>query len=179
MLSLVALIAIGQDRPPNEWAPVLDPPKNLSHVLTIPTPEHAGKRMEISGKVLKTDGKTPAPGVIVYFHHTDGRGIYPRPAQARPNEWVYWHGSVRGWLKSNAEGNYVLKSTRPAPYPGRRDAAHIHAYGLAPGSRTGVTFPGIVFYGDPFLTKQDRGIVRLTEDKDGVLKGRFDLVLPR
>lgn len=135
--------------------------------------------MEIRGKVLKSDGKTPAPGVFVYFHHTDGRGIYPRPANARHTDWVYWHGDVRGWLKSDSEGNYTLKSTKPAPYPNRREAAHIHAYGLAPGSRSGVTFEGIVFHGDPYLTPRDQGIVRLAEDKDGVLQGRFNLVFPR
>jgi protocatechuate 3,4-dioxygenase beta subunit len=135
--------------------------------------------MEIRGRVLQSDGRTPAAGVTVYFHHTDGSGVYPRPAGTRPSEWVYWHGSVRGWLKSGSDGTYMLRTTRPAPYPGRREAAHIHAYGLTPGSRTGFTFPGIVFHGDPYLTARDTGIVRLVEDRARVLQGRFDLVIPR
>ncbi len=180
MLTLFVAVAIGfQDRPSPEWQPVLDAPKNLSHVLTIPPPATAGQKMEIRGRVLRSDGRTPVPGTIVYFHHTDGRGIYPRPTNSRPSEWIYWHGSVRGWLKSDADGRYVLKSTRPASYPNRREAAHIHAYGLPPGSTRGVTFPGIVFAGDPFLTERDTGIVRLTADKNGVLQGNFDLVIPR
>jgi protocatechuate 3,4-dioxygenase beta subunit len=178
MVLLLAL-ALAQDRPSPEWRPVLDAPPNLTNALSIPAPANAGQRMEIRGRVLKSDGRTPAPGVTVYFHHTDGAGVYPRPAGARPNDWVYWHGSVRGWLKSGADGSYVLKSTRPAPYPGRRQAAHIHVYGLSPGSQRGFTFPGIVFYGDPFLTSQDTGIVRLTANRNGVLQGRFDLVVPR
>jgi protocatechuate 3,4-dioxygenase beta subunit len=179
VVQLLALIVLAQDRPSPEWMPLLDAPRSLSHVLTIPPPANPGPRMELRGKVLKSDGRTPAPGVIVYFHHTDGRGIYPRPAGSSPADWIYWHGSARGWLKSDAQGNYVLKTTRPAPYPGRRDPAHIHAYGLPPGSRRGVTFRGIVFYGDPFLTERDEGIVRLTADKNGVMQGRFDLVIPR
>lgn len=179
MLHVLAFLIIGQDRPSPEWTPVLDAPKTLTHELTIPPPASPGKRMEIRGKVLKSDGKTPFPGVIVYFHHTDGEGNYPRPAGSKPTEWVYWHGSVRGWLKSDSDGNYVLKSTRPAPYPTRRTPAHIHVYGLAPGSSEGITFPGIVFEGDPLLTERDTGILRLTEDKNGVLQGRFNLVFPR
>lgn len=179
MLVFLAALALSQDRPSPEWLPVLDAPKNLSKVLTIPPPAHAGQRMEIQGRVLKSDGRTPASGVIVYFHHTDGRGIYPRPSSSRPNEWIYWHGSIRGWLKSGADGSYVLKSTRPAAYPNGRTPAHIHAYGLLPGSKQGFTFQGILFAGDPLLTEKDRGIVRLVRDRNGVLKGSFDLVIPR
>ncbi|MBL1150324.1 MAG: hypothetical protein HND42_08980 [Armatimonadetes bacterium] len=179
MIPIVALVALVQDRPSPEWTPLLEAPNNLTHVLTIPPPASPGQRMEIRGKVLKADGKTPFAGVIVYIHHTDGKGIYPRPSGSRPSEWIYWHGSVRGWLKSDASGNYMLKSTRPAPYPNRRQAAHIHVYGLAPGSKRGVTFPGIVFHGDPFLTRQDTGRVRLSEDANGVLQGHFNLVFPR
>jgi protocatechuate 3,4-dioxygenase beta subunit len=142
--------------------PLLEAPEILSHVLTIPPPANAGQSMELRGRVLQSDGKTPASGVVVYFHHTDGRGIY----------------SVRGWLRSNSEGMYVLRTTRPAPYPRGRTPAHIHAYGLPRGSNQGVVFPGIVFAGDPFLTASDEGIVALTEDENGVLQGSFDLVIP-
>lgn len=177
-MHLLAALVIGQDRPSPEWQPLLDAPKNLAHILTIPPPANPGQRMELRGRVLKSDGRTPAPEVIVYFHHTDGRGNYPRPAGSRPREWIYWHGSNRGWLKSDAKGNYVLKTTQPAPYPRGRTPAHIHAYGLALGSRQGVTFPGILFAGDPYLTTRDEGIVRLAPDRNGVLQGRFDLVFP-
>jgi protocatechuate 3,4-dioxygenase beta subunit len=179
MLQLLMAAAIAQERPSPEWMPLLDAPQKLSHVLSIPPPANPGQTMELRGKVLKSDGKTPAPGVVVYFHHTDGKGNYVRPASSRPSEWVYWHGSVRGWLKSDSKGMYVLKTTRPAPYPRGRTPAHIHAYGLPAGSNNGVVFPGIVFAGDPYLTDSDQGIVTLTEDKNGVLQGSFDLVIPR
>jgi hypothetical protein len=39
--------------------------------------------------------------------------------------------------------------------------------------------PGIVFEGDPLLTDRDTGILRLTEDRNGVLQGGFNLVFPR
>lgn len=179
MIQLLAFLLIAQDRPSPEWQPVLAAPESLSHVLTIPAPQHPGQRMELRGRVLKSDGRTPAPGVVVYFHHTDGRGIYPRPPNSRPTDWVYWHGSLRGWLKSDAGGNYHLKTTRPMPYPGGGTPAHIHAYGLAPGSRQGVAFQEIHFHGDPYLRASDRGVIRLTPDKNGVLQGRLDLVMPR
>ncbi len=190
MLPLLAALLLAQDRPSPEWRPVLDAPKGITHELTIPQPEHPGPRLEIRGRVLRADRKTPVSGVVLYFHHTDARGVYPRPPGARPSEWVYWHGSARGWLRTDSGRNYVLKTTRPAPYPRRREPAHIHVYGLLPGSRTGVYFSDFVFADDPFVDEaywrsvRSQGLdadggLRLTKDESGVLQGRRDLVLPR
>src|SRR5688572_7354982 len=100
MIAAIALLLAAQDRPSPEWTPVLHAPANLTHVLSIPPNAHPGRRMELRGRVLKADRRTPAAGVILYFHHTDGTGHYPRPAGASPRDWVYWHGSLRGWLKT-------------------------------------------------------------------------------
>lgn len=179
MLQVLIFVAFGaQDRPAQEWLPVLDAPKNLSHVLTIPEPADSGPKLEIKGRVLNSDGRTPVAGAIVYFHHTDGKGVYPRPAGIRSSDWIYWHGSLRGWLKTDGDGSYWLKTTRPAPYPRGRTPAHIHAYGRLPGARNGVSFQEILFAGDPYLAADQRkGAVRLVEDKDGVLQGSLDLVV--
>ena len=189
MISALALLFVAQDRPSNEWTPVLEAPRGLTHVLTIPPNEHAGPRIQFRGRVLKADGKTAAPGVIVYFHHTDGRGIYPRRAGSNPREWLHWHGYLRGWLKTDEGGRYVLNTTKPAPYPGRTEPAHIHVYGLLPGTRTGISFPAYLFEGDPHLTESywrqnpvgpdGYRFSRLRADGSGVLKGERDLILPR
>jgi protocatechuate 3,4-dioxygenase beta subunit len=190
VVHVLAVLLLAQDRLSPEWQPLLEAPKNLSHELTIAPPVNSGPRLEIRGKVFRADGKTPVPGVILYFHHTDGTGVYPRPAGARPSDWSYWHGSLRGWLKTDSQGNYVLKTTRPAPYPRRQDPAHIHVYGLPQGSRRGVYFSDIVFEGDRFLTRrywdmvrrdglEVYGGVRLTTSENGVLQGKKDLILPR
>ena len=189
MTSVLALLLIGQDRPSPEWYPVLEAPAGLTHELTIPPNAHPGPRIQFRGRVLKADGKTPVANVIVYFHHTDGSGVYPRRAGSNPRDWVHWHGYLRGWLKTDAQGRYVLNTTKPAPYPGRTEPAHIHVYGLLPGSRTGVSFPAYLFEGDRYLTADywRRNPVgadgyrfsRLRDDGSGVLKGERDLIVPR
>lgn len=188
MLAPLAILSIVQNRPEPDWLPVLDAPRNLSHELTLPVPNRPGPKIEIRGRVFKSDGKTPAPGVIVYFHHTDALGIYPQPE--RPIGWSRWHGSIRGWLKTNARGEYVLRTTRPAPYPGGTEPAHIHAYGLAPESRSGFFFDDILFDGDlliddgywrrveRFGTRPYQGM-RVSVDSNGVQQGHWDFKMPR
>lgn len=188
MLASLAAAFVLQSRPEPDWLPVLEAPRALSHELRLPKPQHAGAALEIRGRVLKADGRTPAPDVTIYFHQTDARGIYPAPAGARG--WERWHGSIRGWLKSNANGEVVLRTTKPAPYPGGTEPAHIHAYGLAPGSRTGFFFEDILFHGDPLInraywdrvgrfgTRPYKGI-RLTRDRSGGFRGIWNFRMPR
>lgn len=187
MIGSLLLILALQSRPEPDWLPVLDAPRNLSHELTLPTPERAGPKLEIKGTVFERDGKTPAAGIVVYFHHTDARGLYPAPRGA--TDWTRWHGTVRGWLKTDAKGRYVLRTTKPAPYPGETEPAHIHAYGVVAGRRDGFMFPDILFDGDPLIdaaywarlrrfgTTPYPGI-RLTRSSDGVLRGRWNFVMP-
>lgn len=188
MVASLILTLVTQARPEPDWLPVLDAPPNLSHELTLPRPQHAGPRLEIRGKVLKADGKTPAAGVIVYFHQTDARGLYPKPDSA--TGWTRWHGTVRGWLKTNEKGEFLLKTTRPAPYPGGTEPAHIHAYGLVAGSRTGFYFNDILFKGDPLINEAYWGRVgrfgtrpysgmETSTLASGVQVGQWNFRLPR
>lgn len=188
MLMLVALLVQAQERPSPDWLPILDAPPSLSHILVIPAPANFGPQLVLEGRVLKSDVRTPAAGVILYCHHTDARGIYPRPTKARPSDWSYWHGSLRGWLKTDQKGRYVLRTTKPAPYPNGGEPAHIHVYGLVPGSRKGFYFADFVFQGEPYVTDaywrrvRSNGLgtysgVRLVGDGQSALKGRRDLVL--
>lgn len=188
MISALVLLVVAQDRPEPEWLPVLEAPAGLTHVLTIPPNAQSGPRIQFRGRVLKADRKTPVPNVVVYFHHTNGSGVYPRRAGSNPRDWAHWHGYLRGWLKTDAQGRYVLNTTKPAPYPGRTEPAHIHVYGLLPGSRTGVSFPAYLFEGDPNLTESywrryppedEYRFSRLRADGTGVLKGERDLIIPR
>lgn len=190
MITWFAYALVAQTRPEPDWLPVLDAPKNLSHELRLPNPDRPGPRLEIRGTVFKSDGKTPAAGLILYVHHTDASGIYPGGSGTRSNDWTRWHGTLRGWLKTDANGNYLLKTTKPAPYPTGTEPAHIHVYGVEPGSRNGFMFGDILFEGDPlvndaywarlrrFGTRPYPGI-RLTKGSDGVLRGTWNFKVPR
>lgn len=190
MIAALLGLVLAQERPSPDWLPVLDAPRNVTHRLAIPKPVHAGEPLVLQGRVLRADRKTPVAGVVLYFHHTDARGIYPRPAGADPKSWSYWHGTLRGWLKTDSQGRYVLRTTRPAPYPGGNEPAHIHVYGLMPGSRTGFYLSDFVFQGDKFVNadywrrvrgfgQEAYGGVKLVRDKAGVWQGTRDLSLPK
>src|SRR5258708_39272775 len=57
-------------------------PQNLSWETTLASADEPGERMLIRGTIFKSDGKTPAPNVILYVYHTDSKGLYsPLPDQ--------------------------------------------------------------------------------------------------
>lgn len=82
------------------------------------------QKLILTGKVFQIDGKTPASDVIVYYWHTDDKGLYSSDSQtpARAKE----HGRLRGWVKTDENGNYKIKTSRPAAYPSQDIPQHIH-----------------------------------------------------
>lgn len=82
------------------------------------------QKLIITGKVFQLDGKTPAPNVIIYYWHTDDAGLYSSNSET-PKEAVK-HGKLRGWIKSDENGDYKIKTSRPAAYPNQDIPQHIH-----------------------------------------------------
>src|SRR5690606_33256026 len=62
--------------------------------------------------------------VIIYYWHTDDHGLYASN-EATPNL-AKEHGKLRGWVKSDKQGNYTIRTSRPAPYPKDNIPQHIH-----------------------------------------------------
>ena len=83
-----------------------------------------GQKLMVTGTVYQLDGKTPAPNVIIYYHHTDNDGYYS-PRNDKPENQTR-HGHIRGWVKTDKDGRYTLYTIRPAPYPDASEPAHIH-----------------------------------------------------
>lgn len=82
------------------------------------------QKLIITGKIYQLDGKTPASGVIIYYWHTDDNGIYSSKDKT-PKE-VKEHGHLRGWVKSDANGDYTIKTSKPNHYPDQEMPQHIH-----------------------------------------------------
>jgi protocatechuate 3,4-dioxygenase beta subunit len=139
--------------------------------------EAKGEPMVIVGSVRTRDG-APAPGVIVYGYQTDARGYYPRGANR--------HGALRGWARTDAQGNYRFDTIRPGAYPLRRDPQHVHLHVVEPGIGT-YYIDDLVFDDDPRLTAAQRervdrgrggsGIAHPVHDTDGVWQVRRDITL--
>lgn len=99
-------------------------PKEISSVDTSPGWNEKGQKLIVTGMAFQLDGKTPAPNVIIYYWQTDNDGYYsPRPGM---DEAAKRHGHIRGWVKTDANGKYTIKTIRPAPYPNDILPAHIH-----------------------------------------------------
>ncbi len=72
----------------------------------------------VEGRVFQPDGETPAPGVVLYVYHTDARGYY-RDGPGAPMKY-------HGWMRTGPDGRYRYHTIRPAQYPSRTVAAHVH-----------------------------------------------------
>lgn len=112
-----------------------------------------GRKLVVKGTVFKADGKTPAPGIILYYWQTDHDGLYDAKTGMPQN--AKRHGHIRGWMKTAADGTYALYTSRPAAYPGTRNPEHIHVVVKEPDVNE-YYIDELVFDDDPFLTAEIR-----------------------
>ena len=99
-------------------------PKEINSVDTSAGWFEKGQKLLVTGAVFQIDGKTAAPNIIVYYHHTDNNGYYS-PGNDKSEDQTR-HGHIRGWVKTDENGKYTLYTIRPAPYPKEELPAHIH-----------------------------------------------------
>ena len=156
----------------------------MNEVDTLPIFQENGPKLIMSGTVYQRDGKTPAKDVILYVYQTDQSGKYRVTGQEKG--WGRRHGSIRGWMKTNARGEYRFYTIRPAAYSQTGPPAHIHIFVKEPGLNE-YWIDDFQFDDDPFLTEELRGrqsdrggngIITLAE-KNGVLFGRRNIYLGR
>jgi protocatechuate 3,4-dioxygenase beta subunit len=121
--------------------------------------------------------------VIVYYYHTDAEGLYsPGPGdhpQARR------HGHLRGWIKTDENGQYAIYTIKPASYPNSTIESHIHLIIKEPDLDLPYWIDDLVFTDDPFLTpamrqrRENRGGSGILETRleNGLLLARHDIIL--
>src|SRR5262245_41618428 len=134
--------------------PHWEAPAQLTSRMVIASASEPGERLVIEGTVYRSDGRTPASGVLVYAYHTNARGYYAH-AEGTTGQ-GRWHGDLRGWLRTGSDGRYRIETIRPAPYPGRDIPAHIHLHVMPEGGRE-QWIDDIVFDDDPLVTAAYRG----------------------
>lgn len=169
--------------PACEWCGGADAPPSPGTTATLFPPDEPGERLLLHGTVYAADGRTPAPGVLLYAYNTNAAGIYPVRDGATGN--ARRHGYLRGWVVSGTDGGYRFHTIRPAAYPGRAEPAHIHMTVTAPGGAE-YWLDNVLFEGDPLIVPRilerrsgsgGRAIVRLRRRGDGVLVARRDVIL--
>ncbi|HEX5708353.1 MAG TPA: hypothetical protein VFX96_13705 [Pyrinomonadaceae bacterium] len=123
-------------------------PKSLSWKTKIVADTEPGEPLVVTGRFFAAGGKTPLEGVVLYFYHTDARGLYSeRDGNGPPDP------RIKGWLKTDAEGRYEFRTIKPASYPNSRIPAHIHAKATAPGAAE-QWIEEFWFEGDPHIGVQ-------------------------
>ncbi len=156
--------------PNGEWNGAIGVPADVSPKTELSNETDRGEPIKISGTVFQADGKTPAPNTLIYLYHTDFEGYYGRgPLQHR-------HGKYRGWMLTDKNGRYAFNTIKPAPYPERRFAAHIHMTVTTTTMRED-WIDAILFEGDRLITSGERNrrkggfnpIVTLVKGDGGLL----------
>ncbi len=158
------------------------PFSKLNWTDTLPDYHETGPKIVISGTIYQADAKTPAKDIVMYMYHTDQTGHYTN----RNNEsgMAGRHGYIKGWLKTNATGQYKFYTLKPVAYPNRKAPAHIHPVIKEPGINE-YYIDEFVFDEDPLLTASEKGkleqrggsgIVHL-QFKNGLYEASRDIVL--
>ncbi len=125
-------------------------PKDLKAIDTSDGWQETGQKLVVEGTVFKQDGKTKAPGVIIYYWQTDNAGLY---SKTKTENTI--HGHLRGWLKSDENGNYQIYTARPASYPKSTIPAHIH-FSIKEPNLNEYYIEDLLFENDPYLTDGER-----------------------
>lgn len=164
-------------------------PKDLKSKDTSPVFKQNEKKMLLTGTVYQIDGKTPASNVILYYYQTDTNGIYAtKESEERnmpKNKLGQTHGYIRGWVKTDKQGKYLIYTIKPATYPSRVEPAHIHLTIKDEIMNEPYYIDDFVFDNDPLLTTKKRlkmenrggnGVIRFVE-KDDILIGERNIIL--
>ena len=169
------------------WCGTSEAPENVNWKTIIPPKGELGEKLIISGTVYLPDKKTPAKDIIVYVHHTNKEGIYPKKGNEKGNG--KYHGYLRGWMKTDANGKYEYETIRPAPYRTHGgEPAHIH-YNIQGQEYPEYWLTALWFSDDPRVTenyllkvKRSGGfsnVTSLKKDKNNVLRGERNIILER
>lgn len=154
----------------------------LNSIDTLPDFNEDGPKIEISGTIFQSDGKTPAAGTIIYLYHTDQNGLYSGGSDE--SVWSKRHGYIRGWLKADSNGFYKFFTLVPASYPNTTIQKHIHPTIKEPG-KTAYWIDDFVFDDDPFLIDKERNKkypvagsgVLVVRKEEGILKATRNITL--
>ena len=132
-------------------------PTDISSVDTSAGWTEKGQKLLVTGKVYKIDGKTPAPNIIIYYWQTDNNGYYS-PTKGM-DEKAKRHGHIRGWVKTDENGNYSIYTIKPAPYPNDNIPAHIHTSIKEPTINNEYYIDEFTFDDDELLTGAKRKVL--------------------
>lgn len=88
-----------------------------------------GTPLVVRGKVADDTGK-PLAGALLYAYHTSAKGWYsdraPHIASSGNAGGDFGHARLFGYVRTDARGDFVLRTVRPGGYPQSTLPEHIH-----------------------------------------------------
>lgn len=113
--------------------------------LTLAPDDEPGEWIEIEGRTVDAAGR-PVPGAVVRLFVTDAEGRYHPtiPGERVPR--------LFGTLVTDEQGHFGFRTVRPGPYPGTRNARHVHVAASRGALRLAVPHYA-VFDDDPLLAE--------------------------
>ena len=123
--------------------------------VTMITEKEPGTQTTVKGKLV-SNNNTPLSNTLVYVYQTDHRGWY---ADDKPhveqNEGDRGHARLFGYLRTNDQGEFELRTIRPASYPNSTLPQHIHLEAFD-NSGTALIITELLFDDDPMLVGELR-----------------------
>ncbi len=132
----------------------IDMPLNISPISYSPAWNSGNQKLLITGKILQNDGLTPANNVLLYYWQTDENGDYKNKGDL--NKKAIRHGYIRGWVRSDVDGNYSIYTIKPKAYRDSSQPAHIHLSVKESDIEDEYYIDKLVFNYDPLLTTAER-----------------------
>ena len=136
----------------------------LSATDSIPDFESKEQQLKITGTIYKSDGVTPAEGIILYIEQADENGDFDLREK---NDKRYAHH--RGWVKTDANGRYTIYTFVPG-----NDRRYNQLSQLFPAikepSKPNYNLESFLFDTDPLLTKLCRKKIAKKGDPTRILK---------
>jgi protocatechuate 3,4-dioxygenase, beta subunit len=146
--------AHGHTLPDCEWCGAEEAPDNLKSMITLANRNEPGERLLLQGTVFAPDGITPAPRTLLYLYHTNDAGLYAQRGDETGNG--RRHGYLRGWLVSDDEGNFEVRTILPGYYPNRSSPRHIHMT-VKEAGRPEYWIDSVLFAGDSKINEKELG----------------------
>jgi len=123
---------------------------------TIVTPQEPGEPLVVAAQVVNGQGR-PVTDATVYVYHTSAKGWYSdRAAHIAAHEGDRRHARLFGYLTTNKDGRFELRTIRPGGYPNAELPAHIHVEIESGKDNPTPLATEIQFDDDPRLTPEMR-----------------------
>jgi protocatechuate 3,4-dioxygenase, beta subunit len=135
---------------------LVDVPTHAASRLVIPPPTEVGTPLVVRGRVVRATG-APVSGALIYVYHANAAGKYPkRPGLCGA---ARLQGYLRGFVQTDARGQYEIVTIRPGIYEERDTPAHLHLTvftTVPPSAQRSTYIDDVMFDDDPILDQTYR-----------------------